>query len=240
MNLVIDIGNTSVKAALFDKGKIVRLLNSFNEIKTAVDEEYLSACIVSKTGNDNPVEEFLEQQTFKVLRFSNRLLLPVINRYATPHTLGTDRLALVCGASLLLPETNVLCIDTGTCITYNFLNDKKEFLGGAISPGIQMRLKALHHFTANLPLVSLPENYDDEIPLVGNSTEQSILSGVFNGIVEEINGIIKRYQKETKSLKVVLTGAGGSFFSKKIRNPNRFIEHLQLIGLNYILEMNKD
>ncbi|MBX2902147.1 MAG: type III pantothenate kinase [Chitinophagales bacterium] len=243
MNLVIDIGNTSVKAAIFKQGKIVVRLHSFAEIKKAIEKEKITCSIISKTGSDNPVEAFLSTQKFRQLTFNHHLKLPIVNRYATPETVGTDRLALMCAAHQLFPAQNILCIDTGTCITYNFLTATSEFMGGSIAPGIEMRFKALHHFTANLPLISFQKYMQSfpegkAVPLTGNSTESAIMSGVLNGIVTETNGIVAQYAKAHPELAIVVTGNGSNFFSKAIEKENHNLPDLQLQGLNFLIEFN--
>lgn len=242
MNLVIDIGNTSVKAALFSNRKIAQRLNSFAEIKKAVEKETIECSIISKTGTDNPVEEFLSTQKFRKLTFNKHLRLPITNQYTTPETVGTDRLALMCAAHNLFPQKNILCIDTGTCITYNFLNSKAIFEGGSIAPGIEMRFKALHHFTANLPLIqvqkAVEEYWQNKISLVGNSTELSIMSGVINGVIAETNHLVQQYAAIYQSLKVILTGSGTEFFSKILEHQHEKFPDLQLEGLNAIIEFN--
>lgn len=243
MNLVVDIGNTSVKAAIFEAGKIVLYLNSFAEIKKAVSTHKITCGIISKTGADNPVEEFLFTQNFKILSFEKGLKLPITNGYATPKNVGTDRLALMCAAQKFFPKKHVLCIDTGTCITYNFLNSRAEFLGGAIAPGIEMRFKSLHHFTANLPLVSFKRamkiyQTENKFSLIGNTTESCIISGVLNGIIAEMNNIIAQYAKQYAALVVILVGSGADFFSKHLSGKNKSIPDMQLQGLNYLLELN--
>lgn len=243
MNLVVDIGNTSVKAAIFHRGKIEVKLSSFTEIKAAIKQQPITHCIISKTGSANPVEEFLEEQKFKKFSFGYELKLPISNCYETPQTVGTDRLALMSAAQKFYPKKNVLVIDTGTCITYNFLNAYAQFLGGAIAPGIEMRFKSLHHFTANLPQLSAQsvlKNYTaaNDILLIGNSTEKSIASGVVNGVKAEVNGIVQQYKKEHKKLVVVVTGSGSNLFEKLIEPPTENLPDFQLEGLNYIVEFN--
>lgn len=242
MNLVIDIGNTSVKAALFSNRKILSKLNSFAEIKKVVEKEKIECSIISKTGNDHPVEDFISAQKFRKLSFNKHLRLPITSRYATPETVGTDRLALMCAAQHLFPRKNVLCLDTGTCITYNFLNSDGVFEGGAIAPGIEMRFKALHHFTANLPLVNvqkaIEEYQQNNVLLIGNSTESSIMSGVINGVIAETNHLVHQYASKFATLKVIITGTGADFFSKILLNKHIKLPDLQLEGLNAIIEFN--
>lgn len=258
MNLVLDIGNTSVKAALFDGGELKQLLTSATEVKEAVVKYRIKRCMISKTGSDHPLEDFLSSQTFSLRYFSSPTKLPFKNNYGTPETVGTDRLALVAGASALFPSSNLLCIDTGTCITYNFINSKNEFIGGSIAPGIEMRFKALHHFTARLPLVKWSMTKWDEArqllkdekaegtkqnlfiasELVGSNTEASILSGVLNGMAAETDGIINLYKKRYKHLTVVITGGSLPFFASALENVIFARPNLVLHGLNTILEYN--
>uniref|UniRef100_UPI0030D97038 type III pantothenate kinase n=1 Tax=uncultured Salegentibacter sp. TaxID=259320 RepID=UPI0030D97038 len=146
-----------------------------------------------------------------------------------------DRLALVAAGALKYQNKNLLVIDAGTCITFDFKNDKNEYLGGAISPGLQMRLKALHNFTAKLPLVKLEEN----ITLIGDSTKNSILSGVLNGVAAELDGIIDRYKADYKYLTIILTGGDSQILSKRVKNGIFANPNFLLEGLNYILEFNK-
>lgn len=251
MNLVLDIGNTSVKAALFEEGELKHFFGSATEVKEAVAKYKISRCLVSKTGSDHPLEDFLSAQTFRLRYFSTSTKLPFINRYGTPETVGTDRLALVAAAIHQFPGKHVLCIDTGTCITYNFLSGDGEFLGGSIAPGIEMRFKALHHFTARLPLVkwqmmdnkstqssannaSVPE----QIALIGNTTETSIMSGVLNGAAKEMDGIINAYRNRYQQLNVIITGGSFSFFASALENSIFARPNLVLHGLNAILEYN--
>jgi type III pantothenate kinase len=162
--------------------------------------------------------------------------LPITNQYATPSTLGMDRLAGVCGATQLFPDENTLVIDAGTCVKFDFVDKHKNYLGGAISPGLSMRFRAVHAFTSRLPML-VPAN-DPE--LIGNSTETSIQSGVINGMVEEIDGIIVRYQKKYPDLKVILSGGDGAFFENKLKASIFASPNVVLIGLNSILIYNVD
>ncbi|HEY5825470.1 MAG TPA: type III pantothenate kinase, partial [Cyclobacteriaceae bacterium] len=156
------------------------------------------------------------------------------NGYATPTTLGVDRIAAVCGALEIYPNGNCLVVDTGTCINYEFIDAKGEYLGGAISPGIHMRLEAMHKFTARLPLVT--NNPDAQ--LIGNSTATCMQSGVTNGVIAEIEGIITRYSHLYPDLGVILSGGDYSLFENKLK-PSIFVApELVLSGLNRILLHN--
>jgi type III pantothenate kinase len=154
--------------------------------------------------------------------------------YATPTTLGVDRIAGVCGAKHMSPKTNVLVIDAGTCITYDFLDRDGNFLGGGISPGLMMRFNAVHNFTARLPLVPLVEI----APLIGDSTETCIQSGVINGLIEELGGIISLYRQKFEGLAVILSGGDARFFENKLKGSIFAVPELVLSGLNSILIHN--
>ncbi len=160
--------------------------------------------------------------------------LPFINLYKTKNTLGHDRIALVSAAAIDFPDQNILIIDAGTCITYDFKNTKNEYLGGGISPGIQMRFKSLNSETSNLPLSTINLNNK----LIGDNTDSSINSGVVNGVIYEINGIISQYQERFKNIKIILTGGDSNFLLKKIKNTIFADQNFLLKGLNYLLEDN--
>lgn len=241
MNLIVDVGNSSVKLAVFQESKLLESYSSsiknffkkFQEIKK--DHPQIAFSILSSVIKDtSELEKILEKQT-KLFVLNESTKLPFKNNYASPQTLGKDRLALVAAGSLKFQNKNLLVIDAGTCITFDFKNNVNEYLGGAISPGLQMRLKALNHFTAKLPLVDLDEN----VPLIGDSTQNSILSGVLNGASAELDGIIDRYKADYKYLTVILTGGDTQILSKRVKNSIFANPNFLLEGLNYILEYNK-
>jgi type III pantothenate kinase len=154
--------------------------------------------------------------------------------YKTKNTLGHDRIALVSAAAIDFPDQNTLIIDTGTCITYDFKNSENEYLGGGISPGIQMRFKSLNSQTSKLPLSTINLDYK----LIGDDTNSSINSGVVHGVISEINGIINQYQERFKNIKIILTGGDSNFLLKKIKNTIFADQNFLLKGLNYLLEDN--
>ena len=160
--------------------------------------------------------------------------IPFKNKYKTPKTLGVDRIGLVSSAVYRYPNENVLVIDAGTCITYDYVNTKAQYFGGSISPGIIMRYKALNNFTAKLPMLDLefPES------LIGISTNQSIHSGVIFGVLGEINAIINRYKDQNEKLTVVLTGGDANFLAKRLKNGIFANPNFLLEGLNAILNYN--
>ncbi|SIQ87481.1 type III pantothenate kinase [Maribacter ulvicola] len=241
MNLVIDAGNTSVKLAIFKKTEIIHLetvvVDLFVEGVKKIFKEFpkIEFSIVSSVGS-------LSKEQMKVVavfcdlhELSNRSKVPFKNSYASPQTLGVDRLALATAAYYFNPHHNNLVIDAGTCVTYDMLNDFDEYLGGAISPGIQMRYNALHHQTANLPLLDKKELLD----YIGNTTENCIHSGVINGIALEIDGVVDLYKARFKNLTVILTGGDTLFLSKRLKNTIFADSKFLLKGLNYLLEYNK-
>ena len=240
MNLVIDIGNTRTKFSVFHRGEVLITVpveeftpQYINVLKN--EHPDLNQAILSSV-KDYPkdLKMALGQQfdTFIVLDINTPL--PIENCYQTKETLGYDRIAAVTGAFDLYPNTNILVIDVGTAITYDFINDKNQYLGGNISPGFEMRFKALHKFTGKLPLVQ-PENMNK---LYGSSTLEAIRVGVQNGVFYEVDQTINHFKEFYSNLKVIITGGNANFFDKKLKNS--FFVHFNLIalGLNRILEYN--
>jgi len=235
MNLVIDCGNTRFKAAIFS-GSILKEKYSFSsevELKVFLNQQAFDFAVVSSVSLDgNQVMGWINSQQKFLL--SHLLPLPIQIQYRTPETLGVDRIAAVCGALDIFPGKDSLVIDTGTCITYDFMDREKNYMGGSISPGIGMRFEALHTFTKRLPLVSKA----DQLELIGNTTENSIRSGVLNGVVAEVNGIIKRYRYSYPEVDVVLCGGDALFFENKMKPTIFAAPDLVLSGLNRILLHN--
>jgi type III pantothenate kinase len=240
MNLIIDIGNTRIKVAVFQQYKLVEteiISNDelINTLKNIQKKFSLKNAIISSVGKIKSKDIKTLYAIQKVITLDHSVKLPFINKYKTPKTLGVDRIALVSAAVHQFPKKNVLIIDAGSCITYDFVSSKKEYLGGAISPGINMRYRSLNHFTANLPKLEI-----SKFSLTGINTNQSIHSGILNGILHEINGVIAEYQDKYPNLTVVLTGGDTNFLAKKLKssifaNPNFLLE-----GLNSILIHNID
>ena len=242
MNLVIDVGNTLVKFAVFEHNSIVfktslKHNNFIREFKKLILRyKTINKVLISSVGNlDESYVDYIKVY-FKVLILDSNTKLPFLNKYKTPKTLGVDRIALVSASVNHYSNKNVLIIDAGTCITYDFITSKNKYLGGAISPGLTLRYKALHNLTANLPLLDtkLPED------LIGNSTESSIHSGVVNGILREIDGTIKEYKGKFSDLTVILTGGDSDFLSKQLKNTIFANSNFLLEGLNFILEFNSN
>lgn len=236
MNLVIDYGNSAAKVGIFDHQNLVEK-HGFTDkeklrhfLKTVGGEN----AIVSSVNEDaGEVASWLTTTGRKFI-LDKLLPLPIVNLYATPTTLGVDRLAGVCGARQIFPLQNCLVIDAGTCITYDFLDNQAQYHGGGIGPGLTMRFKAVHTFTAKLPLVSPKEH----VPLIGTSTESCIQSGVVNGLLSEIDGIIKQYADKFEGLRVILCGGDARFFENQLKASIFASPELVLIGLNSILNHN--
>ncbi len=241
MNLVIDIGNTLTKYAVFDGRKIIfdesSTSNLFLSKVKELFEQYpkinraLIASVASLDGNELDVVSLF----CKVHLLSNDSKVPFKNSYATPKTLGTDRIALATAAFYQNPRGNTLVIDAGTCITYDMVNDVGEYVGGAISPGVQMRYRAMHEMTNALPLLQPEEILD----FIGNSTKTSMHSGVINGVSLEIDGVINQYNLRFQDLTVILTGGDSHFFANRLKNTIFANSKFLLEGLNYLLEYNK-
>lgn len=239
MNLIIDVGNTRIKTAVFDDGKMIHnesLTNdSFvSEAKKFIKKYKCTSAIISSVGsvNKSQIDELRAEISLIELDYNTKV--PFVNKYSTPKTLGVDRIALVSSAISTYPNKNVLIIDAGTCITYDFLNNEGNYYGGAISPGLQMRYKALNVFTEKLPLLEPSEKFE----LLGNSTETSIHSGIINGVINEIDGMIKQYRKKNTDLTVVLTGGDVNFLSNRLKNGIFANPNFLLEGLNTILTYN--
>lgn len=240
MYLIIDIGNTQVKTALFDKDQIV-FTERFKIDELAVKVSHIAnnyninKALISSVGKLSKQNNNLLNTLFNCVELSQKTALPFTNRYATPNTLGVDRMALVAAAVKQFPKKNVLIIDAGTCITYDFINQDKEYLGGAIAPGIQTRYKSLYDYTENLPLLEkkIPDDF------IGNSTTNSIHSGVVNGVCREIDGVISQYIEKYKKLTVVLTGGDADFLSSQLKSSIFARPFFLLEGLYTILKLNK-
>ncbi|UKM66194.1 type III pantothenate kinase [Flavobacteriaceae bacterium GSB9] len=242
MNLIIDVGNTYAKLAVFnglvlqhkDTVKLELVLSTIENLKTNFMP--IKRAIVSSVGKLHPRDVQQITKHFDVLVLNSETNLPFKNLYKTPKTLGVDRIALVSAAVSQFPKNNVLIIDAGTCITYDFINAQNEYLGGAISPGLRMRYESLHNLTANLPLLNTETPYQ----ITGSSTEQSMHSGVVNGIINEIDGAIQTYKLKYPDLTVILTGGDANFLSKQLKSSIFANLNFLLEGLSFILQFNSD
>lgn len=240
MQLVIDIGNTKIKIAVFNGDEALEYFalpklayKKFEDIFKKYPK--LNRCIICSVSEDIAALKGLLEQHLKITVFNHNTPLPITNKYDTPKTLGYDRLAGAVGAFDLNKGKNVLVIDSGTCITYNFITAKGEYLGGAISPGLDMRFSALNHFTAKLPLVE----YEEGGKLIGTDTKYSILSGVINGMAFEMDGFIDAYAAKYKGLQVILTGGNAVRFEHALKNRIFAHPNLVLWGLKTIHNYNE-
>lgn len=238
MNLIFDIGNTNTKVAITDNESIVSNerydVLTAEVIDNAIDKFHPEKAIISNVGKiDEKLLNHL-RDSIPTTIFSSTTNIPITNCYKTPHTLGLDRLAAVIGANYLYPSTDLLVIDSGTAITYDIINSKANYLGGAISPGVSLRYRSLHQHTANLPLLTSLNNTS----IVGSSTIECIESGVLNGVIGEMDFFINQIKEEFPTIKVVLTGGDANFFVSKLKNSIFVIHNLVIIGLNRILDFN--
>ncbi len=243
MRLVIDIGNTRTKIAVFS-GRTMFFVEAFETIGITDIEEIInqfptikkvifsSVSFIDKDKDE--IKEFLKQR-FRFIEMNNELSLPINNNYLTPRTLGNDRIAGVIGANALFSENNCLVIDAGTCITLDLIDKTGNYHGGSISPGINMKYKALNTFTDSLPLI---EDKFKEENIVGNDTQSSIRSGIINGTVMELKGFIAYYIKEYTDLKILFTGGDAHYLHSYFKENTILEEHLVLSGLNIILDTN--
>ena len=243
MNLVIDEGNTSTKVAVFENG-IQIFFHNFPreifqiEILQLIDNKNIKDCIIASVVKN--AEErflFLREKIENVILVSSETSMPFVNNYKTPSTLGIDRLALMAAAATQFPRQNVLVIDAGTCITFDIMTQKGEYLGGAIAPGIEMRFRAMHEFTSKLPLIS-QQDFDIK-NFIGKSTHECMLSGVYHNVICEIEGVIAQYKTQFKNLTIILTGGSHIFLVKNIKNRIFANSFFLLEGLNAILEWQK-
>ncbi|MCV9929362.1 type III pantothenate kinase [Flavobacterium sp. LS1R49] len=220
MVLTIDIGNTRIKGAVFEKNTVLEFFvfdkkDLEKKIEKILEKfEKVTDLVVASVGNVGK-EAFLNfNNDVKVCFLSNEDHFPFKNNYATPKTLGIDRMVLASGATLQYPNQNRLVVDAGTCITYDFVDENDNYLGGAISPGLRLRYEALHNYTAKLPLLMFeePKSY------IGNSTPESMHSGVVNGFVYEIDGFIDQYRAHYSNFIIILTGGDALFLAKRLKN----------------------
>jgi type III pantothenate kinase len=240
MNLVVDIGNTLIKYAVFENGKIIHdhgfesglFLTKIKELFEKYPQ--INNAILSSVGKLDRKERDVIALFCKVHVLTSESKVPFKNSYATPRTLGVDRLALAAAAYHQNPRGNTLVIDAGTCITYDLVNNIGEYVGGAISPGIRMRYNAMHNQTAGLPLL----DPDELLDFIGNSTESCMHSGVINGLTQEVDGVIGQYQSRFQDLTVILTGGDSHFFDKRLKNTIFANSKFLLEGLNCLLEYN--
>jgi type III pantothenate kinase len=234
MNLIIDEGNTNIKLGAFAQDKLqwTETYQSIPEVMNRLRTVQIERVLLSSVKDTS---EWLQlQDGFKIEVFDSNTPLPIKIDYHSRETLGTDRIAAACGAFFIYPGQNCLIFDLGTCLTHGFIDKNGVFYGGSISPGMEMRFKALHQFTARLPYLGI----EQEVLTTGNSTKSSIISGVINGIVFEINGFIEFYQNKYSEINVLITGGNMLLFEKRLKQPIFAVTELNLTGLNRILKYN--
>jgi type III pantothenate kinase len=240
INLVVDIGNSRTKVALFNQGELmisfpVDYFTPDNLDQLLADYPTIKSAIVSSVKENQ--EEFFSALMNRIpfiVNLDHNTKLPIENCYETPETLGKDRIAAAVGANKLYPNRNLLVIDAGTAITYDFISNKNQYFGGFISPGLNMRFKALNHFTDKLPLLKpqIPNIYK------GNNTENSIRGGIQYGLNGEINQMIQYFNDLYGNLTIILTGGDATYFEKLLRINIFVAPEITLMGLNAILEFN--
>ena len=237
MRATIDFGNTRGKIVLFDNSGEIRhreVLTGDSEQLSIVCEKWAVKRAIASTVVPERID-WLREHTPEAVELhilSHQTPLPIKNGYSTPETLGMDRLAAVVGAWTLFPQQASLVVDLGTCTTYDLITPEGEYLGGAISPGMEMRGRAMNAFTAALPLASPYE----EAPLVGGSTKGCLRSGVVHGLCFEIEGFRQAYRPRFEIFNTVLCGGNAQFFETKLKPPIFVSQELVSIGLNAILE----
>ena len=239
MNIIIDSGNTQVKIGLFDKRQLVATHHTKNFDQTFLGQiasqyHIRRAIVASVSQPSESIKDLLASSGISTLVATPALSFPFIIEYKTPQTLGIDRLAAVAGATAIFPNENLLIIDAGTAITYEIVTEHNKYLGGNIAPGMQMRFKALNHYTSKLPLCT-PDQMDGWI---GKTTQEAISSGVVQGMINEMEGYGHLMQQQFSNFKVIITGGDADFFAKKLKNPIFVNLNLVLSGLNRILEHN--
>lgn len=236
--LCFDFGNTRLKCAVFEGEELKSVLvldsDSDDAIQRLVNEYKPTKSILSSVINHNPSIETILQKATKFHRLSYQSKLPVTTPVGKPQDIGSDRIALAVAAISLFPKNNNLIIGLGSAITYNFINKYHEFVGGGISPGMEMRFKSLQQFTAKLPLVEKDWNFS----LIGYDTRTNILSGVILGMAKEIDGMIDAYKERYNNLNVVLTGGDAPYFVPHLKNKIFADSELVSKGLYSISEYN--
>lgn len=238
MNLIVDIGNSFIKLAIYEN----REIQFFKRYKTTLVKDItgiykkfkFNKVIVSSVRKSNPYFVKHLKQKYKAHILSHKSKVPIVNKYGTPKTLGLDRLAAVVGAYKHYAGKNALVIDIGTCMTYDYIDSKGNYLGGNIAPGVELRLNAMHHFTSALPLIK--RKYNKE--LLGKSTTTAIQNGAVWGVKLEIEGFIKTLTKKIGKLTVILTGGDAPFFGELIDSKIFVDSNLLFKGLNEIIEYN--
>jgi type III pantothenate kinase len=236
--ICFDFGNTRLKAAVFNQDRLNKIIvlqnDSLETIQSILDEYQPQKCILSSVVDHNPEIEVLLSEKTRFHKLSHNTKLAFTCAVGKPETIGADRLALASAAVHFYPGKNNLVIGLGSCITFNFIDNRHQFIGGSISPGLEMRLKALSHYTAKLPLVKATWN----VPLIGYDTETNIQSGVVLGIAKEIDGIVEEYAAKYDNFNVLLTGGDLVYFAAHLKCLIFADPELIFKGLYGISEVN--
>jgi len=236
--LCFDFGNTRLKAALFVDSALQELTvlkdGSAETVKALLDQFQPQKTILSSVVDHDPQIEDLLASSTQFHKLSHLTKLPFTTPVGKPEKIGADRLALGAAAVYFYPDKNNLVIGLGSCVTYNFINSSHEFIGGAISPGLEMRLRSLNHYTAKLPLVKADWN----VPLIGYDTSTNILSGVVIGMAKEIDGFVNSYQEKFRNFNVLLTGGDIAYLASHLKKKIFADPELIFKGLYAISEVN--
>lgn len=241
MNLVIDVGNSRIKYAFFEGGQLIEAKYLIDGLVEDIRQwkESGTAVHLLLSGSGNILEDtrvLLKELSDFFLEASPLMQLPLKLGYATPATLGFDRIAICAGAMKMNPGCPLLVIDSGTCITFNYVTAEGVFLGGNISPGLEMRFRGLQQYTARLPYVAPAEKYGG----IGQTTEEAIRNGVMSGVLFEVENYIRHFVREYKNGKVFITGGNSHFLENHLEEKAEFCSVLGFIGLNEILEHAKN
>jgi len=239
-DLTVDVGNSFIKMAVFQGDDVISFIRQdqleAEDLIHLIEKYKIQGISYSASGDDNPeVISFLKKHD-KTVFLEHDTPMPIEIMYETPHTLGRDRIAAVLGAQHMFPKENVLVIDFGTCVTMEVLTKEGHYLGGNISPGAQMRLDAMHHFTDRLPLVEI--NGDDDF--IGRSTESAIRNGAVLGTILEVESFISRAKERFGDCEVVFTGGGAKYLIDKFEHTIHHEPMLLHRGLHEILKYNEE
>ena len=236
-DLIIDIGNTFVKLAVFKQDLLIQKV-AFSQqqempIFDWITNQSVQNIIISDVTRAK-AQSWIQglNPSGVVVWLNEHTHLPITNGYHTPATLGRDRLAAVTGAHAQFPKSHCLVVDAGTCITYDFIDRDGHYWGGSITPGLNMRFRAMHEYTGQLPMVNLKRTPE----WIGQSTEMALQTGVQQGVIHEINGFFDVYSKYWRHVKLILTGGDAVFLAEKLKKEIFVNQNLVLEGLNQILK----
>jgi type III pantothenate kinase len=239
MQLVLDLGNTLQKWGIFDRNQLISMGKEeqmdYDFVVNLISTYQVTSCIISSVIEAPQLDIAYLSTQLRTIYLDHSTPIPIKNSYGNPDGLGKDRLACAVAIASLSQGIPCLSIDMGTALKFDFVNQDLEYIGGSIAPGLKMRFKALHTFTAKLPLIDFQNHH----PLIGNTTEKSLLSGVINGMIAEINGMIDMYLDQFPKLNIYLTGGDLLHFENKLKSDTFAVPNLVLKGLNEILLFNE-